>query len=417
MSKLFFKLFITVLVLASLPLLGGNSPQNTSTLSLEETFTNVNNGWSHVERWSDSNPMFKAEDYPPDGRGNQEGQRLTFFNNVQAPHSSKFLLYYANKYDTNSKEVPVLLVHGANDNADRAWANPNEMGSYGCGSYSCPDTGLMQELVSDGHKVFAINFGHKQGDNYYWAEHIHNAIQIIKDETGSNTVNVIGWSKGAFAARMYGSSVIKDGGTEYQDDINKLMLIGNPNKGFDYVFRHGWSHNFSIYPECGGTVNAPSPHTEMVCYGLWRSHDELSIYITDEGNFYPGQTQMLARWDGVYSLPMNEQDWYTTYYGGQGYYTYGFGIDHAINEGSLVDDIITAQIPNSIESYLLAGNQNDIPTIHNEHTGPSDGVVFITSATSEEGIGQVSGNKVISHNHLELGWVNAAMTQIKSWLD
>jgi pimeloyl-ACP methyl ester carboxylesterase len=369
-----------------------------------------------VERWKDNNTMFAAEDYPSDKRGDQDGQRLTYFNGIKQPHSSRFLMYYAPKFDTNPVKTPILLVHGANDNADRAWANPNDLGSYGCGATSCPSTGLMQFLVNKGYKVFAINFGHKQGDNYYAAELIHDAITVIKNATGESKVDVIGWSKGAFASRMYASSVEKSGGTAYAGDIRKLILVGNPNKGFDYIFRHGWSHDFSIIPECGGTVNAPSPHTQMVCYGLWRDHPELSIYNTAAGNFFPGQKQMLAKFVNDYPLPVGEQDWYTTYYGGQGFYTKGNGIDAAIQQGSLVDTILNAGIPATIQTYLLSGDQNDIPAIHNEHTGPSDGVVFISSAAAVQGIGNVAGNVTVQQNHLELGWATASANQIDQWL-
>ncbi len=169
--------------------------------------------------------------------------------------------------------------------------------------------------------------------------------------------------------------------------------------------------------ERGGTVNAPSPHTDMVCWGTWRHHPELSIYKTSLGDFFPGQKQMLARWDDVYPLPTWEQDWYTTYYGGLGLYTYGYGIDYAISQGSLVSTIRGAGVPESIATYLLCGGANDIPTIHNEHTGPSDGVVFIASCTDTTGIGNAAGVVVMNDlNHLKLGWAESAMAQIYSWL-
>lgn len=413
-STAFFAVFLAAFTFLMLFELASAS---TSSLTLEATYNEVSNGWDKVERWKDNNPLFLQEDYPLDGRGNQDGQRLTFFNDVQKPHSSRFLLYYAPNYDTNPILTPVLLVHGANDNADRAWANPNEMGSYGCGCSSCPNSGLMQDLVNKGYKVFAINFPHKQGDNYYWSQQIHDTIKIIKNQTGSSKVDVIGWSKGAFASRMYASSVKKPEAAAYDNDIRKLILVGNTNKGFDYVFRHGWYHNFSIFPESMGSVNAPAPHTRMIMYGLWRNHPELSIYKTNEGDFFPGQKQMLAKWDSVYPLPALEQDWYTTYYGGLGFYTEGYGIDYAIQQGSLVEIILNAGIPSSVDTYLLSGNQNDIPTIHNEHTGPSDGVVFIKSAACEEGIGNVAGNVTVRLNHLELGWGKAAVDQILLWLE
>ncbi|MGG0812221.1 lipase [Paenibacillus alvei] len=409
------KVFLVALLMCTLLIPFSQAQAGESTLAMEQSFTNVANGWAKVERWKDNNPMFAAEQYPPDGRGKQNGQRLTFFGEGQ-PHSSRFLLYYGPQYDTNTIPTPILLVHGANDNADRAWANPNEFGSNTCGASSCPNTGFMQQLVGKGYKVFAIGFGHKHGDNYYAAEQIHNAIRIIQNVTGASKVDVVAWSKGGFAARMYASSITKGGGTAYASDIRKLILVGSPNKGTDFIFRHGWFFNFGIIPECGGNANAPSPHTQMMCYGLWRNHPELSIYTTAQGNTFPGQKQMLAKWANTYALPVSEQDWYTTYYGGQGFFTMGDGIDIAIQQGSLVNKIISAGIPNTIATYLLSGNVNDIPNVHNEHTGPSDGIVFVNSASATDGIGRVAGNVTLKLNHLKLVWSPQAMNVIEQWL-
>jgi hypothetical protein len=390
----------------------------TASKTLEATFSSgIANGWVRVERWKDNDPGFAAEDYPPDGRGDQDGQRRTFFGNVARPASSRFLLYYAPGWDTGTRPVPVLLVHGANDSADRAWANPNELGGFGCGAVSCPSSGLMQFLSGRGYRVFAIGFPHKQGDNRYWAEQIHDAIDVVRSRTGAGAVDVVGWSKGAFAARMYAAGVRFPWGTPYAGDVRRLLLLGNPNEGYDYPFRHGWSHDFSIYPECGGTVNAPAPHTGMVCFGVTRNHPELSIFTTSAGNFYPGQKQMLARFDSVFPLPTGEQDWFTTYYGGQGFFTAGLGIQQAINQGSLVGAILAAPTPGSLPVHLLCGAAADIPTIHDEHTGPSDGVVFIRSCSSTRSIGNLRGNVLLSTvNHLELGWAQPAMTQVETWL-
>src|SRR5262249_50983973 len=112
-----------------------------------------------------------------------------------------------------------------------------------------------------------------------------------------------------------------------------------------------------------------------------------------------------------------EQDWYTTYYGGQGFYTNGTGIDYAISQGSLVSTIRSAGVPGSLPTYLLCGDTNDIPTIHNEHTGPSDGVVFIASCTDTTGIANSAGTRIVSGlNHLKLGWATSAMAQVETWL-
>jgi Lipase (class 2) len=389
----------------------------TGSMTIEATFTSVANGWVKVERIKDNDTNFPTENYPPDGRGNQDGQRLTFFGNVTQPASSRFLLFYAPGWNTNSQAAPVILVHGANDNVDRAWANPNDSGGFGCGASTCPTTGLMQVLSNNGLKVFAINFAHKQGDNLLQAQLLYDAIQRVKAVTGATQVDVVGWSKGAFLSRMYVSSVKPSWGVSYAGDVRRLVLIGNPNAGYDYPFRHGWSHDFSIFTECGASVNAPSPHTAMTCFGNLDKHPELSIYTTSAGNFYPGQKQLLARFDNTFPLPTNEQDWQTTYYGGNGFFTQGLGIQAAINQGSLVATIRAAGIPSSVTVFLLAGGANTIPTIHDEHTGPSDGVVFIESATDSTGIPTLGGTTIVAgDNHLELGWEATANSQVLSWL-
>jgi hypothetical protein len=386
-------------------------------LTKEATFTTVANGWEKVDRYRDTTSGFHDEQYPPDGRGDQDGQRKTFFNGVARPSSSRFLLYSAPGWNTGSKPTPVLLVHGANDNPDRAWANPNESGGFGCGSASCPSTGLMQYLSTRGYRVFAIGFAHKQGDNYQQAQQVGDAIAVIKSRLGVTKVDVVGWSKGMMSARMYVASVRPSWGRAYAGDVRKLLLLGGPNGGYDYPFAHGWAHDFSIWPECGGTVNAPSPHTRMTCFGLYTYHPELSITPTGGFDAYPGQRQMLARWDGVYGVNTAAQDWYTTYYGGQGFYTNGPGIQAAINAGSLISTIRSAPTPSGVSVYLLAGGSATIVGIWNETRGPSDGVVFVDSALSTTGVTTVGATTLVaSVNHLQLGWATAAMSTVTGWL-
>jgi pimeloyl-ACP methyl ester carboxylesterase len=349
-------LWTLFIVLAPLFLGAGATPAYAvGNTTVEATYTTVANGWVRVERLFDTDPNFPVQNYPLDGRGDQDGQRLTFFNNVKQPTSSRFLLYYAPGWNTNSQAVPVLLVHGANDNADRAWANPNESGSFGCGQSSCPSTGLMQYLSGRGYKVFAISLPHKQGDNLVATQLIYDAIQRIRTVTGAAQVDLVGWSMGAFSSRMYASSVKPSWGVSATDLVRKLILIGNPNAGYDYPFRHGYYIALSIYSECGVGLNEPSPNDGMTCFGVFYKHPELTIYTTSSGNFFPGQKQLLAKFDSVYPLPTSDQDYFTTYYGGTGFYSTSLGIDHAISQGSLVAQIRQAGVPASIKTYLLAG--------------------------------------------------------------
>lgn len=382
-----------------------------SNLTLEATFTSVANGWVKVERWKDNNPNFTQEAFPPDGRGDQTGQRVTFFGGTARPHSSRFLLYYAPGWDTGSHTTPVLLVHGANQTADLAWANPNDQGDYGCGQAVCPSTGLMQELSARGYRVFAINFPHKNGDGNFWAQQIADALAIIEQATQVSRVDVIAWSKGAFDARRYVSSLVPAWATPYQGDVRRLILLGSPNNGVDGSFRHGWTYTFTVYSECGGGINGPVAHDWMVCFGVWWNHPEW----TYSSSYFPGSGEMLKRWDDVYSLPTNEQDWWTTYYGGWGFYTHSQGID-AYLPLSLVDPLRTAGVPPDVRVHNLCGSANDIAGLHNEHTGPSDGVVFIASCQDDTGIANPGGDAVLPINHLELGWAASSVSQIDSWL-
>lgn len=388
-----------------------------SYLTMEQRYTSVANGWDTVERYLDSTPGFTQEDYPPDGRGDQDGQRVTFFGGVKQPFSGRFLLYSAPGATTNPKPVPVLLVHGANDNPDRAWANPGESGGFGCGAVSCPGTGMMQYLSNAGYRVFAIGFAHKEGDNLMQAQQVGDAIAIIKARLGVSTVDLVGWSKGELSARMYVSSVRPSWGRPYAGDVRKLITLGGPNAGYDYPFAHGWAHDLSIWPECGGSINSPAPHTYMTCYGVYAYHPEFSFVPTGGYDCYPGQRQMLARFDQTYGVDQTQQDWYTTYYGGQGFYTKGPGIQAAIDAGSLITRIQQAGVPASVSTYLLAGGSPSVVGIFNEDRGPSDGVVFESSALATAGIATVAGTALVAGaNHLELGWYPAVEAQVATWL-
>ncbi|MEQ7154670.1 esterase/lipase family protein [Brevundimonas aurifodinae] len=386
-------------------------PATAGPTTLEATYSSgIQNGWVRVERWRDTTSAFTQEAFPPDGRGDQTGQRATYFADA-SPHSSKFLMYYAPGWNTGTRPVPVLLVHGANQDADVAWADPNEAGPYGCGRYSCPSTGMMQSLSGAGYKVFALGLPHKNGDGYFWSEQIADAIAIIKSRTGATQVDVVAWSKAASNARMYVSNVRRSWGTNYRGDIRRLILLGSANNGIDLSFRHGWTFSLVVYPECGGVINGPTPHDYLVCYGAWREGAEWTYAST----YFPGSAQLLKRWDATYALPTYEQDWYTTFHGGQGFYSSGPGIDAYLG-ASLVNTIRNAPSPSGVRIHNLCGNQNDIALLHNEHTGPSDGVVFIQSCRDIVGVTNHGGSATLAVNHLELGWEATALTQVRSWL-
>lgn len=129
--------------------------------------------------------------------------------------------------------------------------------------------------------------------------------------------------------------------------------------------------------------------------------------------------QMPHRRDAGYALDVFAPDYWSTYNGGCGLCSYSNDIVHAINQspGSLIGTIRAAGIPSAVPAYLLCGGAADIPNWHNEHTGPSDGAVFVASCSDTGGIATVGGNALLSAaNHLELVWESSAMAQVESWL-
>ena len=395
-------------------LLTAGPAQASGARTLEATFTSPSYGWSKVERWYDANSGYIPAQYTADGRLNQTGQRATQFASSQ-PAAGRFLVSYAPGWNSNPKAVPVLLVPGAYETADFAYANPS-VSPIGCGASTCPTTGLMQSLSSAGYKVFAITFPQVVGNNYNHAEQIGDAISIIKSSTGATAVDVVAWSMGTLSSRMYASSVKQGWGTAYANDIRKLVLIGGPNNGWDYTFRHGTYPAISTYPECGGSTIGGTAAIWQNCYGALYSHPELTAYITSAGDFFPGIRQMLKRWDATYPLNAFNPDVYTTYNGGTGYYGQSYGIDHAISQGSLITTVRAATVPSAISTYLLCGSSANIPNWNNESDGPSDGTIFLASCTNTGAIGHVAGAATLSLNHIKLTWDASATAQVTSWL-
>lgn len=390
-----------------------STPAEASTsVVLEQTFNApLTNGWAKVERYLDQSSGFVAESYPPDGRGDQTAQSLTYFGNAK-PFAGRFTLHYGPHWQTGSKPVPVLWVTGAGATADYPFANPSEGGPVGCGTSPCPTTGLMQYLDGLGYKVFSIGFPHKNGDNYYWSEQIYDAIQIIKQKTGASQVDVIGISKGVTAARMYVSSFRKSWGTAYAGDVRRFIEIGGANKGFDWAFRHG-AHNIeTVYPECGGSLNGPAPVTAYTCLGVKYSHPELGFA---SGNF-PGSGQVIARWDATYPKPITEFESSIVWNGGTDSLITAPGIQSIINSQSIIQPLINAGIPGTVSVYQLCGTAATLPGLHNEHTGISDGALFLASCNALDGIANRIANTNLALNHLQLAWAPSAMLQVASWL-
>lgn len=379
------------------------------TMTVEQTFTDINTTkyWTKVERIRLNDSNIGQEEFITDNQ-QQQSNIITEFGGTATPNSQLFLLHYASGWNTGTKPYPVLLVHGAGSDGDY-FADPARDGSV---------SGLMQSLKSSGYKVFSITFAHPHGDNYIQREILAAAIQRIKDVTGAAKVDVIAHSKGNMSSRMYVSNVKKSWGTAFRNDVRRYIQLGAPNGGIDYTFRNTWA----AWGIMSTGAFGPVPFTDMLIYGLWCDTSYHSIYGNAEGGgAYPGQAQMLAKWDSTYSLDMFEQDWYTAYYGGWGYYSYSYGIDQAIAEGgNLIALLQQSPVNSSVQIATLAGNNNVINGVVMEDDGPSDGMVFVDSATLTSpmtaGGATLLEKKVLPLSHVELTYDPTAITWVKTQL-
>ncbi|MDD3269791.1 MAG: hypothetical protein PHX14_10745 [Syntrophomonadaceae bacterium] len=313
------------------------------------------------------------------------------------PATDQYLLHFAPGWDKNRHSIPVVLVHGAGLDAT----------SY-TDLYAMGFQGLQQQLVEMGYRVFAVTFSHLHGDNFYQAEQLADALVRIKEITKAPQVDIIAHSKGGLATRLY---LAGKSSTSYRGDVRRYIMLGVPNMGLDYPFRNPLL-NYLVYTSGSNGVMA---WDKILSMGTLVNTSDRAIY--SDGCF-PGQAQMLYRWDDEYPLDLMQQDWWTTYFGGFGFVSHSRGIDAAIKDGdSLIAKMDKWGIAPDIEFSILSGNNSKFNTFPGESSGPSDGVVFVASALHSDGL-QNAGAKlrdksVLKVNHMELLFAR----RVGRWLD
>lgn len=349
--------------------------------------------WEKIECLSSTLPAFPDEKMRSNGRHRNDEIVQAFGTDM--PRSRDVLLHYYKGWNAkDDAKPPVLLVHGT--------------GTDGTGSWIAPlgKKGLAVTLAEKGRRVFAVTFAHRHGDNNLQAENVNAAIARIRELTGAAQVDVVAHSKGTISVRALTSHFKYSWMTPYMDDIRRMVLIAGPMLGLDTTFRHSVLA-YGLFPEKDKVyLNAPLPWTSGLFFGMWQDTSEVSIY-SRFGNYFPGQAQLLRKWDTEYPLPKLEADWHTTYYGGQGLVSRSEGIDKAIEDGGhYIERLRQHPLDSSVTFSILAGDQADLEGVHNEHTGPSDGIAFVASATHTDdmvkGGARLQKKEVLKLNHLEL---------------
>ena len=279
------------------------------------------------------------------------------------PPSSDFLLHLGPR-EASGLGTPVLFVPGAGDNGSRGFI------------------AMATRMDNAGRPVYSMTFAHPHGDLLQQAEAVANAILRIQARTGAAQVDVVAHSKGTIAAAAYASNHAAAGwsrddyatvGTRYRGDIRRLVLIAAPLGGVDTSYRWPSSNLLSLDAD---TAMAPVSWDLYYPLGVatWWTTTDLSAQdmMPGDRDLFPGQRQLLARWDDAYELPGSnatlgayalQQDWYTTYEGGTGFVSHSLGIDAAIAAGDdLLGDLGRNGIDPAVEIFLLAGEN---PLMHN----------------------------------------------------
>jgi hypothetical protein len=174
------------------------------------------------------------------------------------PEARLVLLHYGPRTAQglcSTAKPPVLLVHGALQNAN-IWLLPGgNNGSGGTYPGTTQATGFVQALEASGRCAFAVTFGTFHGDNYNQAIGLVNAIERIKAVTGRAKVDVVAWSKGVLPVDLYAADVSTwtDFGPKhfeqlaaeqarrvppFQSDLHTYVALSCPHLGIDLNFRH-----------------------------------------------------------------------------------------------------------------------------------------------------------------------------------
>lgn len=319
--------------------------------------------WSTIERHRDPDSQLFSQESFNQGIAWQDGAFSPWINTcfgTATPPSSDFLLHIGANEATASG-TPILLIPGAGDNGSRGFVT------------------LATKMDLAGRPVYAITFAHPHGEVFMQAEAVANAIARIQARTGAAQVDLVAHSKGGIAAAVYLSHhsgadwdhpAYESRGTVYGGEVRRSVFIGTPLAGVDTLYRWSGNNYAALNSE---TTFSPSSWSAYYPYGTsapaWVTDLSDQDMLSDGQDTFPGQRQILARqdhplpgsmpWLGVYAL---QQDWYTTYEGGFGFYSYSQGIDAAIEDGgALLAHLQQAGVDPDVELFLLAGTNPLMP--------------------------------------------------------
>ncbi|MCA9494996.1 MAG: hypothetical protein KC621_33945 [Myxococcales bacterium] len=420
--------------------------------------------WDAVERWMDPDrTLFTQEafnsaiawqdtDYSP--------WIATAFGD-STPHSSVFLLHVG-IHEPVATGTPILMVCGAGDNGSRGFVTlATHIDRLNRPVYALTfahphgDVFEQAEVVADAIEVIKQRTGAPQ-------------VDLIGHSKGGIAATIYASN---LPGTAWGASAYESVGTHYRGDVRRLVLIATPLAGVDTSYRWTGLNLYSLDPDQALSVTSwdryyPSTTAFPLVFDSLVDQD----MMPDGADYFPGQRQLLARqpyslagqqpWLGLYAA---QPDWLTTYEGGLGFLSRSDGIDAAKRAGgNVIEKLKQAGVDPSVEVFQLAGTNPLMPNgdselaaqfeslgsftdypgllasltnhgvpvsadadefsgldngwlVVGEITGPSDGLVFVSSAASAEAV-NARGAVVTSHeanlSHLDLLYASPITGQL-----
>ncbi len=300
--------------------------------------------------------------------------------------SQALCLLHAAPNVASAQGRPVLLIHGAGDNASRCWSH------------------FAAELDAKGVPTYAITLPHPHADPRESADLIAAAIEAIKQEYKTergidlDKVDVVTHSMGALPLLTYTANekgvdwgIGKDGPTTiYRHDVGEHpILMGAPLAGED--IQHRWP---IINMFASITEKAANPSAWSSFMGMDMSRQDLN---GDKDDIFRGQAA-LARpqphplpmfQPALWPFAMLQPDALTTYWGGQGLVSKSPGIDAAAEHtGYFLERLAAQGVDPDLNLHVEAGTrhylQNGVSTLLDSMLGEKvvDMLTFPVNATA-----------------------------------
>jgi len=428
--------------------------------------------WGQIELHEDGDSLlFAQEDFNDGLAWPAESDWAPWIHSMfgsGTPHSSNFLLH-SGTLEPISEGTPILFVPGAGDNGSRGFivmaSRMNAtMRPVFVLTFAHPhgDVFMQAEVVADAIARIKERRGVDQ-------------VDVVGHSKGAIAAAVYASNH---ASASWPSSAYEQVGTEYSNDIRRFVAIGAPLDGIDTAYRWSAQNWAALDADAAISPSSWSTYYPYTTGNLAVSEDlSAQDHLRSGGDLFPGHRQLLRRqdhalpgesWLGAYSL---QQDWYTTYEGGFGYLSHSEGIDAAIEDGGdLIGALEDNGVDPSVELFVLAGEN---PLLHNgaeyqwiatfgeswvdiatsgvdawaelladaveqagvsevdsvevrglvqgklvlgEISGPSDGLVFLSSATHAETLtgrgASVTEVKVVDLAHLDLLYASPVTGEI-----